>query len=303
MPRLRHSALSMLFCLSALAAPCSAIAGESVFGYTYTADTMPKGEQELEVTLTQRWDKEIGTYNATDALFEYERGLTDKLQLSVYAQGMRIKSQNAFPLDTSGEEVYPLDIDLTRMAGYKTALKYNFLSPYKDPIGLSFVWEVAYWRYFPKVDGAKTKQFSFEPKVIVQKNFMDDQLIWSYNLALESEYRKFPEGGSENEFSINHNMGISYRFARNFYAGLEGRHHMDILNGEKNHNDFFLGPTVQYSSKKWYVNATYLRQLDGSKAYTGYDVDAAIYPSANSRYHLEEDTKNEFRIKFGYNLD
>ncbi len=281
----------------------TAVAGENSFGYSYTSDTLPKGQQEASVSLTHRWDKQLGSYNANDLVLGYETGLTDRLQADIYVVGMDIRSHDAFPLSTEGEEVYPLDIDTRKVAGYKGSLKYNFLSSYKDGIGLAFVWEGAYWRYFPKVDGARTEQYSFEPKLIVQKNFLDDTLIAVYNLATEFERRSFPEdGSSESEVSITHSAGLSYRVAPSWYAGLEARHHMDVLDGVKNHNDFFLGPTLTYGSERWYLSATWLRQLSGSKAYSAYEVDPAVYPTANSRYHLEEDVLNELRVKVGVNF-
>jgi hypothetical protein len=160
--------------------------------------------------------------------------------------------------------------------------------------------ELAYVTWYRKVDLAKTKQISLEPKLIVQKNFLNDQLIATYNLGLEFEKRSFPESGdAENEISATNTLGLAYRFAPKWYAGIEARHHADILNGVKNNNTTFFGPSLHYGTGNWYVTVSYLRQLRGNSPYTGYSVDPSA-PTASSKYHLEEDTKNEFRLKLAY---
>lgn len=295
---MRRGWLAVAMVLGCVAWPAGA--SEGFFGYSYTADTLPRGKQEFELWLTPRWDKGIGSYTATDVLVGYERGITDRLTASAYVQGFKINARGSWPPDLAGEPVYPERVDSTKpFAVWKGALKYNFLSPYKSAVGLTFVWELYYVRWFPKVDGARTTQVSFEPKLILQKNFRDDSLVVVYNLAVESEWRKFPEDDArENEFSITNSLGVSYRVARNLYVGAEGRFHSDNLNGEKNHGDYFGGPTVLFSQKRWYVSVAYLRQLHGNPTWSGYEVDSQRYP--NNGFHLEEDTKNELRVKLGF---
>lgn len=281
-------------------------ASEPLFGYSYGTDTLPAGESEIAVTATHRWDKGIGSYNANDLLFEFEHGVTDRFSWSAYVEAFSLRSTNAFPLDSNGDEVYPQNIDVAKVSAFKGALKYNFLSPYKDGFGLTIVAEVTNRTWYPKVDGARTRQWSFEPKLIVQKNFLDDTLVLNYNLALEFERRIFPDDGNakENEVAITHSAGISYRFAPNFFAGLEGVRRSDVLNGEYNHYTFLAGPNLHYGSKKWSVTATYLRQIQGSPTYSDAAYPIGVAPQfndvANSGYHLEEDVKNEFRVKVAY---
>jgi opacity protein-like surface antigen len=276
-----------------------ASASEGFFGYSYTADTLPKGKGEWELWLTPRWDKgKTGKYSATDMMVGYEHGFSDRFTAAFYAQGFHMSARNAWPPDINGEAVYPDYVQSTKLALYKSELKYNFLSPYKG-VGFTIVADLVYVRWFPKVDGARTNQVSFEPRFIVQKNFRDDSLVAVVNLAVESEWRQFPEDKAyENEFSITPSVGLSYRVARNLYLGAEGRYHTDILNGEKNHGDYFVGPTALFSQKKWYVSATWLRQLHGNPTWSAYEVNPVLYP--NEGYHFEEDTLNELRVKLGF---
>ncbi len=297
--------------LTAFAAACalstSAFALEGGFGYATTADTLPEGKNDYSTLLTHRWDKTVGSYKANDLALRWEHGITDRLTGELALEAFDLKAKNAFPLDSAGDEVYPLDIDVRKISAYKAALKYNFLSVYKDGIGLAIGVETLYRTWYPRVDGARTKQFSLEPKLIVQKNFLDDQLITVFNLAVESERRKFPDDdAAENEFAIKMNAAFNYRFAPNFYAGLETLRTSDVLNGIYNHYAFFVGPTATYGSENFYVTATYLRQLQGSPSYSEAAYPIGVDPVTSAGFdndlHLEEDTKHEFRVKVGFNF-
>jgi hypothetical protein len=293
--------------LTILLASSGAFALEGGFGYATTADTLPSGKNDFSSLLTHRWDKTIGTYKANDVQLRWEHGLTDRLTTELAIEAFDLRASNAFPLDSAGAEVYPLDINVRKVSAYKGALKYNFLSVYKDGIGLAIGVEGLYRTWYPRVDGAKTKQFSLEPKLILQKNFYDDQLVTVFNLSIESERRKFPEANAvENEFAIRFNGAANYRFASNFYAGLEALRSSDILNGEYNHYAFFFGPTLTYGSEKFYVTTTYLRQLQGSPSYSLAAYPEGVDPVTSAGFdadlHLEEDTKHEFRVKLGFNF-
>lgn len=53
-----------------------------------------------------------------------------------------------------------------------------------------------------------------ETKLIVQKNFLEDQLVWAINLTPEFEVRKFDgEETWETELALELTSGLSYRFA------------------------------------------------------------------------------------------
>ena len=298
--------------LTALLISATAHADEAGFGYASTSDTLPAGENEFATQLTHRWDKTVGSYRGNDLILKWEHGATDKLTTELAIEAFDLRAQNAFPLDANGDEVYPLDIDVRKISAYKAGLKYNFLSVYKDGIGLAIGLEGLYRTWYPRVDGAQTVQFSLEPKLIVQKNFYDDQLVTVFNLAIESERRRFPDGDDsvddpvENEFAIKMAAAANYRFAPNWYGGLETLRTSDILNGTYNHYAFFVAPTLTYGSEKLHITATYLRQLQGSPSYSraAYPdgVDPITSAGFDSDLHLEEDSKNEFRVKVGFNF-
>ena len=72
------------FGLAGLAAT-PAQAEDDVFGYTYAAETLPKGETEMELWATDRRGKDTGHYDAQDYKVELEHGITDRFTVSAYA--------------------------------------------------------------------------------------------------------------------------------------------------------------------------------------------------------------------------
>lgn len=283
-------------------------ADESLFGYSYTAEALPQGALEFGTALTRRWDKGMGRYVALDSQVEIEYGITDRFTGSVYLLGLAVDHQGAFPVaNNTGAALYP-DRKDNFFRGAKFNLKYNILSPYlNNGLGLSVFLEPQYIQRF-KVDGSATSQIELEGGVIVQKNFFNDQLVLALNAIVSRERRILLDSNNtiEHEWELTNTFGASYRFAPKWSAGIEGRHHMDLLKDpadgkfKKNQFSMYLGPSIHYAEKKWWLTATYLRQVRGDPTY-GNSV-GAVTGGVTSNLHLDENEKNEFRLKFGYNF-
>jgi hypothetical protein len=289
------AALSML-----MASPAQA--DESLFGFIVGADIVPKGQGEAVLSVTRRTDKDFGTYRATDATAEIEYGVSDKFSAGFFVGGFNLKYKNAFAQEQTApgvfENVYPQQFSGTRLSRFGVTGKYQFLSPYTDGIGLTVRTELYYQFRYGRIDGAKTKQVSFEPNIILQKNFLDDTLITTINLKAEFENRKFTDGAAENEIKFEPGAGISYRIAKGLYIGGEGFYRADNLNGEFNHGSVFIGPTIHYGAKKFYITGTFQRQVTGTPSYS-YDTAPQFQ---NRGVNLEEETRNEIRVKIGVNF-
>jgi hypothetical protein len=277
-------------------------ADESLFAYITGADIVPKGQGEAVLVLTRRTDKDFGTYRGNDATAEIEYGVSDKFSAGFFVGGFNLKYKNAFAQEQVApgvfEDVYPQQFSGTRLSRFGVSGKYQFLSPYTDGIGLTVRTELYYQFRYGRIDGAKTKQVSFEPNIILQKNFLDDTLITTVNLKAEFENRKFTDGEAENEIKFEPGAGISYRFAKGLYLGGEGFYRADNLNGKFNHGSIFVGPTIHYGAKKFYITGTFQRQVTGTPSYS-YDTAPQFQ---NRGVNLEEETRNEIRVKIGVNF-
>jgi hypothetical protein len=97
------------------------------------------------------------------------------------------------------------------------------------------------------------------------------------------------------ELEIGAGTGLSYRFAPNWFAGIEA------LYVQENETEvglerwsFQAGPNIHYGSAKWWATLTWLPQIQGG---------GETYPGqADDDLHLVEKTKYETRLKFGINF-
>lgn len=262
-----------------VAAP--ARADENLLGYAYGAETLPKGRSEIYQWITNRVAKADGSYRATDYYTEFEYGLTDRLQASLYLTAATYRVKGVTDFD---------DVNFTGFSGVKLAFKYNLKSPYKDGYGLAVYVEPEYTT-IDKVPGQRFKEYAVETKLIFQKNFLDDTLFYLANLTAEPEVEQFP-GERVKELVVEFNHGVSYRFAPNWFAGLENRNHTESEGWQQHrwtHYGLFMGPTLHYGAKKWWVTVTWLHQVMG-------------WPVAEHGLTLDEHEKNEYRLKFGLNF-
>ena len=122
---------------SALVAACLALgwgsrtqASAPDFGYVYTAHTEEKGETEVSVWATDRRGKSRGHYDAQDYRLEVERGLSDRFQISAYANftGHHVRG--------IGGEFEPVDRNFA-FQGLSAEFKYQLIKPTKNGFGLA----------------------------------------------------------------------------------------------------------------------------------------------------------------------
>ena len=289
--------------------PDSASAGESLFGYTYLTDTHPKGEREVEQWYWGRFGKWRGRYANSLSRTELEYGVTDNYQISLYTNERHVYANNNNRDGATGGEDLPENASPTlaynRLSWEGMSIEniYRVLSPYKDPIGLAL--------YFEPEFGPN--EIELKPRLIVQKNFFDDQLVTAANFwwALEWDRetggaaRDADEGGGvtrrhwkrESQFELD--LAASYRVAPNWWLGLESRIHNEIdgFNPDDiEHTAFFLGPNVHYGGKTFWVTATVLFQLPFAAGYND-EQKAAI---KDGRLFGDEHEAVEVRFKVGF---
>jgi len=275
--------LAVALAATAFLLPTAAHADENVLAYSYGSETLPKGGTEFYLWATDRRDKGEGDYDAQDYKFELEHGFTDRLQASVY---MNFLSVHADGLEPSIEDVNRN----FAWNGMQASLKYAFLSPYKDGIGLAVYLEPGFARY-SGTDGEREEKRSLEAKLLLQKNFMDDKLVWIANLTGEQEWEREPgEDEWEKEFEFEVSSGLSYRIAPGWNLGGEGRYTSVYEDGEREKWAMFAGPTVHYASKKWWATLSFQKQIAGDPNIRSGSLNLGSY------------TDREIRLKLGYNF-
>jgi hypothetical protein len=273
-----------------LVLPALAHADENYFGYSYGAETLPAGGNEAYAWWTHRTGKGEGNYRADDVQFEFEHGWTDHFQTSLYLTGRAFDyGSGAVENEETGEAKSlhrNLDFD-----GVKASFKWNLKSPEKDGYGLALYLEPEY-STLHRPDGERFKEVGLESKLILQKNFLEDQLVTVYNLTLEPEWEK-EDGSWGRELYVENSAGVSYRFAPNWFAGLETR--LDMAYPDYSTREFwawYAGPSIHYGGQKYWATLTWMPQIKGGPT----------DPDRSTSLHLEERERSETRLKFGVNF-
>lgn len=278
-----RSIFGAAFVALVLSMPTAAQADENLFAYSYGSETLPAGGTEAYLWATDRRGKGTGNYNAQDYKLELEHGFTNRLQASLYVNFLSIHANRLEPVIE--------DIDRNfAWNGMQASMKYAILSPYKDPIGLAVYIEPGFARYSSK-DGEREDQRSLEAKILLQKNFAGDRLIWVGNLTGEQEWeRAVGDKDWEKEFELEASTGLGMRVGPGLHLGGEGRYSSVYVDGDREKWAIFAGPTIHYAAKKWWGTLSYQHQLDGNPG------------ALSSSRNLDSYTNREIRLKVGYNF-
>ncbi len=243
----------MLF-LSVLAFSTASFASESSFGYVYTLDLLPKGAMEYEQYQTLRTGKKGGAYTAVDFKNEFEIGISDNFQFAFYVNS---SYQNISGF-TEMADRYDYNFD-----GLSAEFLYRILSPYKDSVGLGIYFEPVVVLRSSRT-GEDENERKLETRIILHKNFMDDQLITALNLEIEPEWVK-EDGDYTKELELELSGGASYRLVDHWQGGVEFRNirAYDQMNlGRESDSALYMGPNVHYGSKDFWWTLSVMPKLN-----------------------------------------
>ena len=307
----------------------TAQAEENLWVYTKGTDTRPQGSYEFKLGEISKIGKDSGSYFFHDIRPEVEYGINDRLTIG--AELMIFNHD--YSVDTitddgsSDDELGPYfdtqggdggRFTATSTGGYEITTKYNILSPYKDAFGLSLAAGYEGRRKY-RLDGADIEQQSYTISALLQKNYLDDTLVFAFNWKTEFERRKSGTGSDyvlEEEIAFDVSAGVSYRFKPKHFAGLEIRSQSDYLNpqedgayssdlqrssfdltdirlGTMHQIGTYVGPTYHYAEQDWWFTAGILLQVAGGGSAHAYNRSGLNFDE-HERVHLSFTYGKEF---------
>ena len=237
MDRLLRALLAVPFLVAVSSVARPAHANERHFTYTYESATLPAGAAEIEPWTTWRVGRE-DYYNRFDHRLEFEYGLTDRLQTSIYINFTAISQDDEMNMRQTTFEY----------AGVSSEWKYKLLDSIADPIGLALYLELT---------GAPD-EVEFEEKIIVDKRI--GNMMFAGNLVFEQEVEIGP-AETEVEHILELDLAGGYFLTEHFMLGLEFRNHTIIAHGELEASAFFLGPTIAYAQQTYWIALSLMPQL------------------------------------------
>lgn len=284
-----------LLALALLVPLVAAHAGESPFGWIYTADIHPAGTFEYEHWSFLQQGQAGGDYGYLQNREELEFGITSKFQMSAYLNWSYVNALRNEPDGTTGgpgTDLGPGDDPFgrfrrTHFDSVSVEAIYQILNPLTDRFGLAVYAEPAI--------GPDEREL--ELRLIAQKNFLDDRLILAGNLMAEIE-REEMKMELEKATMVDLTFGASYRFADHWSLGLEARNHREFEGyglGNKEHSAWFLGPNLHYAAQHWWLTAAWRHQLPVVQAFTEDQREVV----RGDRIYGDEHARNEFMLKIG----
>jgi hypothetical protein len=225
--------------------PFTATANERHFTYTYETAVLPPGARELEVSSTARLGRE-GRYTAFDERMEFEVGLTERLQTSLYLNFNSVTERVGGELQSS-----------TNFDGISNEWKYKLMDPVADSFGLALYGELS----------LRPDEIELETKLILDKRI--GSVLLAGNLVLENGI-EFEAEEAEPELFVELVGGATYFFTPHFSAGLEVRNTNLFPEYEEwAFSALHAGPVVSYTADNWWVSFTVLPQLPALKRTEG----------------------------------
>lgn len=247
------------------------VAQDRIFTYTYQSNVLQKGQKELEVWTTILSGK-ADFYREIKNRVEYETGLGSNLQVAFYLNA----KQKAFFDDITGEIVMdPTEISVSN------EWKYKISDPVANSIGFAGYLELT----------AATDELEIELKAIFDKKI--GRTLHAVNLILEPEWGTTTLDGkiiTSTEIKYDFNYAFSYNMNKNWNLGAELINKNVFIKDDKfTHSSLFAGPTISYSSDKFWLNLTAMPQLKGLNN-----------PDGMKGLNTDEFTKFETRLIFSY---
>ena len=227
--RMSKRALSILLFSIVIA---SASAGVRHFAFLYEAPTSAPGSVEMENWITWKRGSDP-RFDQVDFRHEFEFGVTDRFQLSLYLADWNYHSPGEAGFSFSEAALEAI---------------YNLTNPVIDPIGVSIYQEVR----------AGDRLAEWESKLIAQKNY--GRWIFVYNATLEAVWEG--DGLDEREGEFSQAVGASYEISPRLSVGLEFLHEFvfeDWMDDQKIRN-VFIGPDISYRRANWFVTTAVLAQ-------------------------------------------
>ncbi len=258
--------------LTLILTAAAASADNRLFTYTYEPETEPKGDWELEQSITSRVGRNaaVGQKNFQSWQFrtELEHGFTDRYTASLYLN---------HDFESFTDPATGANVSNNHWSGMSIENRYLVLDPVNNPVGLTLYLE-------PTFDGDNAE---LEQKIILGQRHGDWK--WAVNLTHATEWRNnFRESEGEVEISA----GLSRKLSSRWTLGLEVRDHNEFPEYKEWENTaLYVGPTLSYHRQKWWAAVSVLPQVYGA-TFTG-------DPDANQHLELEGHERLNFRLLVG----
>jgi hypothetical protein len=277
----------LLFALSIIStgARTATIETEHLFGFTIGSDVGEVGEREIEGTVTGRFAKRTGSYNAVASTLSAE---------FVPIPNLRTEYTGAVVgYDVAGVSGLT-DQRYAAFGGLSADIRYRILDRATAPIGFAIGAE-PHWGRADEATGEPVSQYGVDFVAAADWEIIRDRVVAAFNLLYQPETMRSKATGTwSQESTAGVAMAVMAQVRSGVFVGGEARYlrkyeglGLDTLAGQ----GFFIGPTVyvKLSEKAW-VAAAWSAQVAGQAT-----------TSAGS-FDLVNFERRQARVLFGVNF-
>jgi hypothetical protein len=205
---------------------------------------LPAQGTELEIWNTFRFSRDY-FYRRLDTRIEFEYGLGGNLMTAFYLNH-EMKAFDGSKGQPGGSKTTEATVSVS------SEWKYKITDPAADPVGVAL--------YAEGTIGLDEAEL--EGKFILDKQV--GPAILACNFVLEHEWETDVEDGATRTaraLKPNVDAGVAFFVTSSFSIGAEARYLNVIERGELTHSALFLGPSLAYSSEKFWMALTFLPQV------------------------------------------
>ncbi len=259
--RLGHrAAICLLLAFAFAPAPTRAepIETEHLFGFTIGSDVGDVGEKELEGSVTGRFGKRAGTYDAGSGTMSMEYVPLANLRTELTA------SVNSY--DISGVSGLS-DQRYTAFGGFSADIRYRLLDRGSAPFGFAIGAE-PHWGRADDITGAPVSQYGVDFVAAADWEIVSDRVVAAFNLLYQPETMRSRSAGTwSQESTTGAAFAVMARVHPGVFIGGEVRYlrqyegaGFDDLAGQ----GFFAGPTVYFKlSQRAWMTLAWSAQIAG----------------------------------------
>ena len=276
--RMASFCLSLAVALIPTVARAETIETEHLFGFTIGSDVGEVGEKEVEGSVTGRFSKRTGTYDASSSTMSVEFVPMPKLRTEFTG------TVNSYDITGVGGFA---DQRYTAFGGLSADIRYQFLDRASAPFGFAIGGE-PHWGRADDITGQPVNQYGVDFVAAADWEIIPDRIVAAFNLLYQPDTMRTKLTGTwSQESTAGVAFGAMAQVTSGVFVGGEARYlrqydglALDALAGQ----GFFMGPTlyVKFSERAW-MTLAWSAQVAGHATATAGSLDLVDFERQQAR--------------------
>jgi hypothetical protein len=251
---------------------------EHLFGFTIGSDIGEVGEKELEGSLTQRFSKRNGTYDAGAGTISIESVPIANLRAELTA------AVNSY--DISGVSGFA-DQRSTAFDGFSADFRYRLLDRATAPFGLAIGAE-PHWGRSDEITGETASRYGVDFVAAADWELVPDKVVMAFNLLYQPDTERTKWTGSwSQDTTAGVAVGMMAQIRAGIFIGGEARYlqqynglGFDSLAGQ----GVFVGPTAYFKlSERAWITLAWSSQIAGHASGAAASLDLVNFERQQAR--------------------